>query len=104
MTRLVGTARAFAGKLECDFPTFQLARSTSHSRVGGNLKLENLPTGFPTFQLPLSRSQSGFRQMESWKFPFSYGAVCPGLMPGTPRPLLRIPDNNQQKEAGAWAV
>lgn len=103
MSLQVGKIVSVAGKLESGFPTFQLALSHSHKGVDGNLKLETFPSGFPTFQLPACAAGHGFAQMESWKNLPSYGAVCPGLTPGTPAcPCLPIPNNNH-KEEGAWA-
>jgi len=91
-----------AGKLESLFPTFQLPIFQSHQWIDDDFKLENFPSRFPTFQLPACAAGHGFAQMESWKNPLSYGAVCPGLTPGTPLTLSQVPNNNH-KEEGAWA-
>jgi len=102
MSLQAGKIMSIAGKLESVFPTFQLPVSLIHKGIGGNFKLETFPSGFPTFQLPACAAGHGFAQMESWKNPLSYGAVCPGLTPGTPLALSKVPNNNH-KEEGAWA-
>ena len=102
MNLQVGKITPLGWKLAKLLPTCQPSLPQSHIQVSGDSRLAALPTWLPTFQPATDRHGVGVSRLEVGIFISSYRAVCPGLMPGTPAALSKVPNNNH-KEEDAWA-
>ena len=102
MSVQVGKITQLGWRLVEVLPTCQPGLYQSHIEVSAHSRLAVLPTWLPTCQPTASRHCIGVSRLEVGIFIPSYRAVCPGLTPGTPLALSKVPNNNH-KEEGAWA-
>lgn len=99
----VGKIMGLGWRLAGFLPTFQPTLKHGCLDVSSKSRLADLPTCLPTFQPAVCGSVLVFPRLEVGNFFLSYRAVCPGLMPGTPRLFSQVSINQQQQEKSAWA-